>query len=61
MGMRRRSEIVEIMRRIGMGDRVPEAERILPDYVDVDADNQLLGQLGLDLDRIVDRLGGSAW
>ena len=61
MTKRRRSEIEEIMRRIGMGDRIPEARRILPDIVDLDRDDRLLADLGLGLDVIVDQLGGSAW
>lgn len=61
MRLRSRGEIIDIMRRIGLGDRVAEAQRILPEVVDLDRDEQLLYGLGLSLDRIVDELGGSAW
>jgi hypothetical protein len=61
MRLRPRGEIIDIMRRIGLGDRIAEAQQILPDVVDLDRDEPLLDRLGLNLDRIVDRLGGSAW
>jgi hypothetical protein len=61
MRLRPRGDIVDIMRRIGLEDRVAEAQRILPEVVDLDRDEQLLYRLGLSLDRIVDDLGGSAW
>ena len=61
MQSRTRGEIITIMRRIGLGDRTAEAAEILPEVVDLDRDQQLLERLGLSLDRIVNRLGGSAW
>ena len=61
MRLRPRGEIIDIMRRVGLGDQVAEAQQILPDVVDLDRDEQLLYRLGLSLDRIVDGLGGSAW
>ncbi|HZC69342.1 MAG TPA: hypothetical protein VE442_01485 [Jatrophihabitans sp.] len=61
MRLRQRSEIIDIMQRIGLGDRTTEALRILPEVVDLDRDERLLSRLGLSLDRIVDGLGGSAW
>jgi len=50
-----------LMRRLGMTDQLAEAETRLPDPVDVDRDGVLLEELGLSMDLIVDRLGGSAW
>jgi hypothetical protein len=61
MRLRPRSDITDIMRRIGLGDRIAEAQQILPEVVDLDRDEHLLTRLGLSLDRIVDELGGSAW
>ena len=61
MRLRRRGEIITVMRRVGLGDRVAEAQQTLPEVIDLDRDEQLLYRLGLSLDRIVDRLGGSAW
>jgi hypothetical protein len=58
---RSRSQIEGIMRQIGLSDRIDEARRILPEVVDIDRDADLLSRLGLSLDRIVDRMGGSAW
>ena len=61
MRLRRRGQIITVMRRVGLGDRVAEAQQTLPEVIDLDRDEQLLYRLGLSLDRIVDRLGGSAW
>jgi hypothetical protein len=61
MRLRERGEVISVMRRVGLGDRVAEAQQTLPEVIDLDRDEQLLYRLGLSLDRIVDRLGGSAW
>lgn len=61
MRLRTRNEIEELMRRLGMAVRIPEAKRIHPDVVDLDRDERLLSDLGLNLDEIVNGLGGSAW
>ena len=61
MRLRQRGEVITVMRRVGLGDRVAEAQQTLPEVIDLDRDEQLLYRLGLSLDRIVDRLGGSAW
>ena len=61
MRLRQRGQIITVMRRVGLGDRVAEAQQTLPEVIDLDRDEQLLYRLGLSLDRIVDRLGGSAW
>ena len=61
MRLRERGEVISVMRRVGLGDRVAEAQQTLPEVIDLDRDEQLLYRLGLGLDRIVDRLGGSAW
>ena len=61
MRLRRRGQIITVMRRVGLGDRVAEAHQTLPEVIDLDRDEQLLHRLGLSMDRIVDRLRGSAW
>jgi hypothetical protein len=61
MTVRPRTDIIAIMRRIGLTDRLAEAAQILPEMVDLDRDAQLLDRLGLGLDRIVDRLGDGPW
>jgi hypothetical protein len=61
MRLRQRGEVISVMRRVGLGDRVAEAQQTLPEVIDLDRDEQLLYRLGLSLDWIVDRLGGSAW
>ena len=60
MRLRERGEVISVMRRVGLGDRVAEAQQTLPEVIDLDRDEQLLYRLGLSLDRIVDRLGGRA-
>ncbi len=59
--LRSRDQIEDVMRRIGMSDRIPEARRVLPEVVDLDKDSDLLLRLGLSLDRIVDEMGGGPW
>lgn len=59
--IRSRDEIVQVMRRVGAADRVPEAMQRLPPVVDLDRDGDLLQRLGLTLDHLVDEFGGSAW
>lgn len=55
-----RQQVIEIMRRIGLHDRIPEALQILPDVIDVYRDGELLTRLGLgDQDTIRNKLGGS--
>jgi hypothetical protein len=61
MRLRQRGEVIRVMRRVGLGDRVAEALQTVPEVIDLDRDEQLLHRLGLSLDRIVDRLGSSAW
>jgi hypothetical protein len=61
MRMRSRSEVLAIMRRVGMGDRIAEAQQRLPEVVDLTRDDPLLYDLGLTLDQLVNRLGGSPW
>jgi hypothetical protein len=53
-------QVIEIMRRIGLHDRIPEALQVLPDVIDVYRDGALLSRLGLgDRDAIRNKLGGS--
>lgn len=61
MKLRSHREVLDIMRRVGMGDQISEAMQKLPDVIDLDRDEQLLYGMGLTLDRLVDRHGGSAW
>lgn len=56
-----KEQVLDLMRRLGMNDRLDEARRILPDVLDMDRDGPLLAQFGLSLDDAVNRLGGSAW
>ncbi|MCW2539923.1 MAG: hypothetical protein JWN95_1648 [Frankiales bacterium] len=56
-----KQHILDIMKQVGFQDRIPEAQRILPDEVDLDRDGPTLARLGLSLDRIVDELGGGPW
>ena len=58
---RTRAEIEQIMRRIGLADRIEDAHRELPEVVDLDRDALLLLRLGLSIDRIADALGSAPW
>jgi hypothetical protein len=58
---RTRTEIEQVMRRIGLSDRIEEARRLLPEVVDLDRDSLLLLRLGLSMDRIADELGAGPW
>jgi hypothetical protein len=58
---RTRNEIEQVMRRIGLSDRIGEARRVLPEVVDLDRDALLLLGLGLSMDRIADELGAGPW
>jgi hypothetical protein len=57
--VRSKPAILELMRRVGMQERIPEAQRLLPDEVDLTRDGETLAHLGLDSDLMTDRLGGS--
>lgn len=52
-----RSEVVNLMRRVGMGDAVPAAMSTLPDPVDTDRDAAALQKLGLSRGRLMELLG----
>ena len=56
-----KAQVVAIMRRLGMDDKIDQAMRELPDVIDLDRDGNKLRQLGLGLDTIVNELGGSPW
>jgi hypothetical protein len=56
-----KAQVVAILRRLGMEDKVDQALRELPDVIDIDRDGKKLRELGLGLDTIVNELGGSPW
>jgi hypothetical protein len=56
-----KDDVLTLMRRLGMHDRIEQAERELPDPVNLTRDGDLLARLGLDFDAAVNRLGGSSW
>ncbi len=58
---RSRAQIERVMRRVGLGDRITEARRTLPEVVDLDRDAGLLLTLGLSIDRVADELGAGPW
>jgi hypothetical protein len=60
-GTRSKRDIVALMRRLGRTDRIDEAERILPDPVDLDRDAHLLTQLGMGMDSAFNELGASPY
>lgn len=58
-GTVRKEDILRNMRRVGWTERLPEAERLLPEVVDLDRDHELLARLGLSRTSLIDALGGS--
>jgi hypothetical protein len=60
-GTRSKRDIVALMRRLGKTDRIDEAERILPDPVDLDRDGHLLTRLGMGVDAAYNELGASPY
>lgn len=54
-------DVLALMRRLGLDERIEEAALRLPDPVDLVRDSAILTDLGLAFDAIVDQLGGSAW
>ncbi len=54
-----KKQVIDLMRRLGLHDRIPEAEHVLPDVVDLHRDEQILAHLGLGIDEANNRLGSS--
>jgi hypothetical protein len=54
-----KQSVLDVMRRLGMQAQIPEAERLLPDPVDVQRDGDLLARFGLGVDAVINDLGGS--
>jgi hypothetical protein len=54
-----KEQVIALMRRMGLHDRIPEAEHVLPNVVDVRRDEVILARLGLGIDEATDALGGS--
>jgi hypothetical protein len=55
---RSKQDILALMRRMGRGDQIDEAKRILPDPVDLNRDEHLLARLGMSVDSAFNELGG---
>lgn len=58
---RSKRDVLMLMRRLGKNDRIDEAERILPDPVDLDRDAQLLTRLGMGVDSAFNEMGASPY
>ncbi|MEU8606599.1 hypothetical protein AB0C29_01135 [Actinoplanes sp. NPDC048791] len=58
--IRTKTQVLAVMRRLGLADKISEAEALLPDVVDLDRDAALFAAWGIDLDvdALMDRLGG---
>jgi hypothetical protein len=54
-------DVLTLMRRLVLDERMGDAALRLPDPVDVVRDSAILTDLGLEFDDIVNSLGGSAW
>src|ERR1700712_2274175 len=58
---RPKRDVLALMRRLGKNDRIEEAERILPDPVDLERDGDLLTGLGMGVDTAYNELGASPY
>jgi len=54
-----RQHVVDLLRRTGLADAADEAERVLPDPVDLDTVIQWGAKHGVTRDDLVSRMGGS--
>ena len=54
-----RQEIVEILRRTGYKELADQAERELPDQIDLDQIQAFAQAHGIDRDSIISEMGGS--
>jgi hypothetical protein len=63
MGMEHRTtskeQVLALMRRLGLYDKLAAAERELPDVIDITADQEQLAELGLGVDEATNMMGGS--
>lgn len=55
----RRSEVIRVVRNAGLPDVAEELGQELPDVVDLDRDRPVLDRYGVNLDLLVNRMGGS--
>ncbi len=53
-----KDQIVEMLRGQGEADKASRAERELPDEVDLERDQGVLDELGLDPKELLQRFGG---
>jgi hypothetical protein len=56
-----KQQVIALMRRLGLHDRIDEAERDLPEVIDLTRDAATLARLGLGLDIAVNALGADPW
>jgi hypothetical protein len=54
-----RGDVIAVMRRVGMYDRIDAAKKELPEVIDLDRDHKLLDHMGLSRSGLIDQLGGS--
>jgi hypothetical protein len=54
-----KEQVLALMRRLGMHDKLARAERELPDVIDLTTDQDRLAAFGLGVDEATDRMGGS--
>jgi hypothetical protein len=54
-----REEALAVLRRVGREDLIPEAERELPDPVDLDELQRFGERHGATRGRLIDKMGGS--
>jgi hypothetical protein len=55
----RKRHIVDVLRRAGLPQAADEADRSLPDQIDLERAAQFLGRYGITKDELISRMGGS--
>jgi len=54
-----KQEVLEMMKRAGPRELIAQAERELPDYVDLERDQPLLERFGVGRSQLLERFGAS--
>lgn len=54
-----KQEALDMLRKLGSDDLIPEATRTLPDPIDIDEHANLLARFGLQRGQLIERFGAS--
>lgn len=54
-----KQQALDMLKKIGSHDVIPEATRTLPDLIDIEEDANLLARFGLQRGQLIERFGAS--